>query len=111
MKKIILLLFLILPNIVFGQGAIRFSEIRTSSEDEKHFKELITIELLEAGFKPSNFYVTKISDSYSSIKLQLKHKEDFSQKYKNDVGNTSGKPQVCEYSKKQKELISCLHFQ
>ena len=111
MKKIIFLFFLILPNAAFGQGVIRFSEISTSSEDEKHFKELVTIELLEAGFKPSNFYVTKISGSYSSIKLQLKHKEDFSQKYRNYVGNPSGKSQICEYSKKQKELISCLYFQ
>jgi len=111
MKKFIFLLFLILPTIVLGQVPIRFSEINTSNPEEKHFKELVSIKLLEADLKPSDFYVTKISDSFESIKLQLEHKDDFSQKYKNYRGNPSGKSQVCEYSKIEKELVSCLYFQ
>ena len=110
MKKFIFLFSLTLAWAAYGQGSMRFSEIRASNQDEKHFKNLITVELLQADLKPAEFYVTKISDSADRIKLQLTYKSDFSQKYKKYRSGASGKSQICEYNKKESELVSCVYF-
>lgn len=111
MNKFILLVLMSLSTNVFSQGTIRFSELATSSLEEKHFKELIITELLKDDLEPSEFYVTRIIDTAEIIKLELEHKDDRSSKNQNNIGNLSGKSQVCEYSKKHKELKSCLYFQ